>query len=184
MYAYLDHYRKTEKLLPKHISPTFGCFFYPMMMQIDIWEIIMFLVGRILESLPSVMFRLGHDQKECFFWRWNHLPLTKHIIYSFFSSNCFGFVLWGYIIMWSAIYCLKLMSNWSEHIEHLIQAYELSFYGTKTYRWKLKFKKLTDARCQDIWDDGDSIRYRIKKKRYGIDGWKVKDSVREVVWFM
>lgn len=43
-----------------------------------------------------------------------------------------------------AMYCPTLVGNWSGHTEdirnhiiHMIQAYELYFYGTESYRWKL-----------------------------------------------
>lgn len=59
------------------------------------------------------------------------MPLTEHTTYTFFSPDCFGFVLWGYIKCDYQMYCLKLLSNCSERPEDLIQAYELYVMAPK-----------------------------------------------------
>lgn len=55
--VYPDHYRETKNTVPKHISPTLGCFSYSMR-KTGLWETTGFPRVRILQSFCPTMFRL------------------------------------------------------------------------------------------------------------------------------
>lgn len=133
---YLDNYRKTKNWLPKHISPTAGCFLYPIL-KMDIWETTRSFQPE--ECWIHVLLRCwGYtSQSKCKF----HLRMEPHTInqpYHLYFLQLRLFLNSGATSLCDhQMDCPKLLSNWSEHIEDLIQAYELYFYGTKTYRWIL-----------------------------------------------
>lgn len=128
--VHFDNYRKTKNLFPEHLSLTTGCFFHPVL-EMGIWEITTFPVRRMLKSCPSTIKIQVLSSGETIYY-YLTIPFIRSLVWTALNLYSGATSLCNH-----QMYCPKLLSNWLEHTEDLIQADELYFHGTKAYRWKL-----------------------------------------------